>query len=71
MKVSEAAQKETLPVLIEHADAADMIGVSTRKLLRWALNGCDGFPAPVRRVERTYLFNRQDLLKWAKVQPRG
>jgi hypothetical protein len=55
------------PVLINHADFAAMAGVPKTTLLRWTRQGLGGCPKPVRAVERTYLFNRRDVLKWCRI----
>jgi hypothetical protein len=56
------------PLLINQIDAATMIGVPTGKLLRWVKTRVGGFPPPVRVVERTYLFSRVEVERWARIQ---
>ncbi len=51
-------------LLVTHADAAVMVGVSNLKLLRMAKSGRGDFPAPVRLVDRTYYFKRADVERW-------
>jgi predicted DNA-binding transcriptional regulator AlpA len=56
-------------LLINHVDAAVMVGVSTKQLLRWAKTGAGGFPRPCRVIDRTYLFSHQEVERWARLRP--
>ena len=56
-------------LLMTHLEAAAMVGVPSNKLLRWAKGRKGNFPSPIRIVERTYLFNRQEVEQWCSVRP--
>ncbi len=51
--------------LMNQADVEEELGIPRRSVVRWATSGAGGFPQPVQVVERTFLFNRLELEKWA------
>lgn len=57
---------KTKQLLISHPDAAEMVGIPKHKLLRWAKGKKGGFPAPVKVVDRTYLFSRPEVEAWCQ-----
>ncbi len=51
--------------LMKQDAVEDEYGIPRRDIIRWSMTGAGGFPAPVRVVNRTYVFSRADLEKWA------
>jgi predicted DNA-binding transcriptional regulator AlpA len=50
--------------LLGLAEVADLLGTSTRQVLRWTER--DDFPAPIARLRATAVWDRPAVEKWSK-----
>jgi predicted DNA-binding transcriptional regulator AlpA len=57
-----------IPELVGFAEAAEVVGVSTRQLVRLAQR--DDFPKPVVRLRATPVWRKADVERWAKSRRR-
>ncbi len=51
--------------LMDQADVEEEFGLSRRTVVRWSTTGAGGFPRPVQVVNRTFIFSRAELERWA------
>jgi predicted DNA-binding transcriptional regulator AlpA len=57
------------PELVGFAEAAELLGTSTRQFLRWAKR--EDFPEPIARLRATPVWRRADVVRWGKKRERG